>query len=174
MVWAVYWANLALTVGVCIFAIAKGDTPTRWGGGIRLSVQVLEFLAQWALQTFLPHQNIWVAVDDLANTAIVSFGFLYLALRYASPWLAGAMVIQGTAFYTSRMFLDVNPGDHMIYALQENLIAIGVAVCLFTATLSAIRNRQKRRLADAERQRKDEARTVRIEAMLCNRYSVAA
>jgi len=62
----------------------------------------------------------------------------------------------------------------MIYALQENLIAIGVAVCLFTATLSAIRNRQKRRLADAERQRKDEARTARIEAMLSNRYSVAA
>jgi len=174
MIWAIYWANLALTVGVCIFAIVKGDTPTRWGGGIRLSVQVLEFGVQWALQTFLPHQNIWVAVDDLANTAIVSFGFLYLAVRYASPWLAGAMVIQGTAFYANRVFMDVNPGDHMIYALQENLIAIGVASCLFVATVSAIRQRQARRQADAQRRLKEQERAARIDALLANRYAAAA
>jgi hypothetical protein len=134
----------------------------------------LEFAAQWALQTFLPHQNMFVAIDDLANTAIVSLGFLYLALRYASPWLAGAMVIQGTAFYTARMFLDVNPGDHMMYALQENLIAIGVASCLFIATISAIQRRQKLRLVRAERLLKEQEQAARIEAMLAGRYGATA
>jgi hypothetical protein len=45
---------------------------------------------------------------------------------------------------------------------------------LFFATLSAIRQRRKRRLADVERRQKDEARAARIEALLSNRYGVAA
>jgi hypothetical protein len=174
MAWAIYWANLAVTVGVCLFAVIKGDAPARFGGQLRLFVQILEFCAQWALHKYLRHSNVWWAVDDLVNTAIVSFGFLYIALRYASPWLATAMVIQGMAFYTDRVFLDVNPDSHHSYALQENMIAIGVAVCLFVATVSAIRQRQKKRLADAERRQKDEARAARIEALLSNRYSAAA
>ena len=174
MAWAIYLANLALTVGVCLFALIKGDAPARWGGGLRLSVQILEVCVQSALHSHIQNDNVWMAVDDLADTAIVSFGFLYIALRYASPWLAGAMVIQGTAFYIDRVFLDVNPGDHLSYALEENLVAIGVAICLFVATVSAIRQRQKKRVADQERRLKEEARTARIEALLSDRYKAAA
>jgi len=174
MAWAIYWANLAATGGVCVFAILKGDAAARWGGWLRLFAQILEICAQWALHKYLRHSNVWLAVDDLVNTAIVSFGFLYIALRYASPWLAAAMVIQGMAFYTDRVFLDVNPGSHHFYALGENMIAIGVASCLFVATLSAIQHRRHRRLAAVERRRKDEARAARIEALLSNRYSAPA
>lgn len=174
MAWAIYWVSFTATIGASIFAIAKGDVPARWGGLLRLSILMLEFLIQATLHSHLQNNNIWMAVDDLADTAFVSFGFLYLALRYASPWLAGAMVIQGTAFYADRVFLDVNPGEHLSYALEENLIAIGVAVCLFVATVSAIRQRQRKRLADVERRQKDEARAARIEALLSDRYSAVA
>ncbi len=174
MAWAIYWAMFLATVGASLFAIIKGDAPARLGGTLRLSMLLFEFCVQSALANFLPHNNVWMAVDDLADTAIVSFGFLYIALRYASPWLAAAMVIQGTAFYVDRLFLDVNPGDHQIFVLEENLITLGVAVCIFVATLSAIRQRQKRRLADQERRLKEEARVARIEALLSGRYSAAA
>jgi hypothetical protein len=174
MAWAIYWTMFLATIGASGFAIVKGDASARWAGVLRLSTMVLEFCVQSALVNFLPHNNVWIAVDDLADTAIVSFGFLYIATRYASPWLAAAMVIQGTGFYVDRVFLDVNPGDHQAFVLQENLITIGVAACLFFATLSAIRQRRKRRLADVERRQKDEARAARIEALLSNRYGVAA
>jgi len=174
MAWAIYWTSFIATIGASVFAIAKGDPSARWGGTLRLSMLAFEFCVQSALANLLPHNNVWMAVDDIADTAIVSFGFLYIALRYASPWLAAAMVIQGTAFYVDRMFLDVNPGNHQLFVLEENLIAIGVAACLFVATVSAIRQRQKRRRADAERKQKDEARAARIEALLSDRYSAAA
>ena len=83
MAWAIYWVSFTATIGASIFAIAKGDVPARWGGLLRLSILMLEFLIQATLHSHLQNNNIWMAVDDLADTAFVSFGFLYLALRYA-------------------------------------------------------------------------------------------
>ena len=174
MAWAIYWTMFITAVGSGVFAILKGDSSARWGGALRLCTMLLEFTVQSALAKSLPHSNVWMAVDDLADTAILSFGFLYIALRYASPWLAMAMVIQGSEFYLDRVFLDMNPGNHQAFVLEENLITLSVSACLFVATLSAIYKRRKSRLAEVERASKDQARAARIEALLSERFSAAA
>ena len=43
---------------------------------------------------------------ELVSTFAVSCGFLYLAVRYASLWLAAAMVVQGTELYFARAFIN--------------------------------------------------------------------
>ena len=174
MAWIVYWIVLGASTASSLFALWKGDKPSRYGALLRLSVTTLGIPTQYVIFLFTRHNMFDVAVYDLTTTAIVSFGFLYLALRYASPWLAAAMMIQGSEFYTDRVFLDTNPYEKFSYAVQENLIVTGVALVLFLATLSAIRQRAKARAETAERAKKIEQRDARIEAMLTGRYTAAA
>jgi len=167
MAWLIYWMVLGASTGAAVFALWKGDKPARYGALLRISITTLGIPIQYALILVHLHTIVGVAVYDLATTAIVSFGFLYLALRYASPWLAAAMVIQGFEFYTDRIFLDTSPGQNSAfnalrdpgYAMQENLIVTGVALVLFLATLSAIRQRAKARAEAAERAKKIEQPT---------------
>jgi len=173
MAWFVYWMVVGVSTGAALFALWKGDKPARYGALLRISVTTLGIPIQYAIFLFTHHTMFDVGIYDLATTAIVSFGFLYLALRYASPWLAAAMTIQGFEFYTDRVFLDTNPYEKFSYAVQENLIVTGVAIVLFLATLSAIRQRRKLREVAAERAKKAEQRNARIEAMLAGRYAEA-
>jgi len=181
MAWLVYILVIGSSTGAAVFALWKGDKGARYGALLRISVTALGIPIQYALILVHLHTIVGVAVYDLATTAIVSFGFLYLALRYASPWLAAAMVIQGCEFYTDRIFLDASgqqnfafhAGREPAYAMQQNLIVTGVAIVLFLATLSAIRQRAKARGEAAERAKKIEERSARIEAMLAGRYAEA-
>jgi hypothetical protein len=174
MTWLVYWMVIGVSTGAALFALWKGDKPARYGALLRISVTTLGIPIQYGIFLFTHHTMFDVAIYDLTTTAIVSFGFLYLALRYASPWLAAAMTIQGFEFYTDRVFLDTNPYEKFSYAVQENLIVTGVAIVLVLATLSAIRQRAKVRAEAAERARKIEQRNARIEAMLAGPYAEAA
>ena len=174
MAWFVYWMVLGVSTGAALFALWKGDKPARYGALLRISITTLGIPIQYAIFKFTAYSMLGVGIYDLAATAVVSFGFLYLALRYASPWLAAAMVIQGFEFYTDRIFLDTRPHADSSYAIQENLIVTGVAVVLFLATLSALRLRAKSRAEAEERANKIEQRSARIEAMLSGRYSEAA
>ncbi len=174
MTWIVYWIVLGASTASSLFALWKGDKAARYGALLRISVTTLGIPIQYAIFLFTHHTMFDVAIYDLTTTAIVSFGFLYLALRYASPWLAAAMVIQGCEFYTDRVFLDTNPYEKFIYAIQQNLIVTGVAGVLFLATLSAIRQRAKARAETAERAKKIQQRDARIEAMLAGRQTAAA
>jgi hypothetical protein len=174
MAWIVYFLVMGATTGAALFALWKGDKAARYGALLRISVTTLGIPIQYVLFKLTAYTMLELAIYDLTATAIVSFGFLYLALRYASPWLAAAMVIQGCEFYTDRVFLDTHPLLNKSYAIQQNLIVTGVAVVLFLATLSAIRLRQKARDAAAERAKKAEQRTARIEAMLAGSYAEAA
>ena len=174
MAWLVYFLVIGTSTGAAVFALWKGDKAARYGALLRISVTTLGIPIQYALFKLTDYAMLGVAIYDLAATAVVAFGFLYLTLRYASPWLAAAMVIQGFEFYTDRIFLDATPHADKSYAIQENLIVTGVAVVLFMSTLSAIRQRRKAREATAERAQKAEQRNARIEAMLAGRYSQAA
>jgi hypothetical protein len=182
MAWVVYFLVIGASTGAAGFALWKGDKAARYGALLRISVTGLGIPIQYALILFHLHTIVGIAVYDLTTTAVVSFGFLYLALRYASPWLAAAMVIQGFEFYTDRIFLDTSPRQNFAfnalrdpaYAMQQNLIVTGVAVVLFLATVSAIRQRAKTRSQAAERARKIEQRDARIEAMLAGRHTAAA
>jgi hypothetical protein len=174
MVWITYFIVLFTSVGGSLFALFKGDRPVRYGATLRLSMMALGLPLQYVLYKLPIPVNSWLAVYDLASTAIISFGFLFLALRYGSNWLAGAMVIQGFEFYTARIFLDSDAPNIALYKAQENIITTSVALVMIFATVAAIRGRQKQRQAAAIRDQKQQARMARIEALLNNQDTAAA
>jgi hypothetical protein len=169
----VYWISLTICLGCSLFALVKGDRPERYGALLRLGVAALGIpLIRLLREAGVPH-SLSSGLTDLITTAMMSFGFLYIALRYASNWLALAMVIQGLEFYIDRVFLDsdVNLAS---YALQENLITAGVSLVLFFASLSSMDRRHKKRQAEALRSQKAAARAARVEALLSGGAGAAA
>src|SRR5579864_5006888 len=59
---------------------------------------------------------------DLVSTLLMSCFFLYLAIRYASLWLAAAMIIQASELYFARLYIDSGFSNFTIYAIELNLI----------------------------------------------------
>ena len=161
----IYWISLSICLGASLFALLKGDTPERMGALLRIGVAFLGVPLVAALRAaHLPHNQV-SALADLTETAAMSFGLLFIAIRYASNWLALAMVIQGLEFYIDRVLMDADVNVSS-FAFQEDVITAGVSLVLAFATLASMRRRHHQRLADAARRQKDEARMARIEALI--------
>lgn len=126
---------LAVIFGVCALAVVKGGPAERFGGMIVAGATVAVALVHWAapgpLQTIL-----LLAVDGL-----VASGFLILALRYASFWLGGAMLLQAVQFSLHAYYLISQEQRNDTYALINNLDSIGVLLCILVGTLIAWRKR---------------------------------
>lgn len=174
MAWVIYWVGISVTAGACVFALVKGNKPERYGAILRLLVGFIGAGLAWALALLGVPAAERVPITDLAATGIASFGFLFIALRYGSSWLALAMVIQGLQFYVDRVFLDNDAHGRASFSIQENLITTGVGVALVFATIASIRKRMRERQAAELRRQKDEARLARIEAMLSDQGRIAA
>jgi hypothetical protein len=88
---------------------------------------------------------------ELLSTFAVSSGFLYLAVRYASLWLAAAMVVQGTELYFARAFIDSSPRNFNLYATEVNIITASVLGILGGAAIVSWRARMKKLHTEAKR-----------------------
>src|SRR5580704_2885226 len=87
-------------------ALFKGEKPERYGAIVLLVPTLLEDVAS-PISHYLGHSLSGISPYlELVSTFAVSCGFLYLAVRYASLWLAAAMVVQGTELYFARAFID--------------------------------------------------------------------
>jgi hypothetical protein len=161
----VYWISLVICVGASIFAIVKGATPERYGAFLRVAVALIGIPLFDVVKALHLSHNAASGLTDLITTSIMSFGFLYLALRYGSNWLALAMVVQGLEFYINRMFFD-SEVKLSSYALQENLITAGVSLVLFFATVSSILKRHKLKREGDARAKKAAERQARIDSLV--------
>jgi hypothetical protein len=141
-------------------AIFKGNKPERYGATILLIPTLLEDLVLpvshhfgYALHSSMPYV-------ELLSTFAVSSGFLYLAVRYASLWLAAAMVVQGTELYFARAFIDSSPRNFNLYATEVNIITAsvlgilgGAAIVSWRARIQTTRDEAKRSEVVTERER---------------------
>jgi hypothetical protein len=169
----VYQAALAMTPIAGGLALIKGGKPERYGAAfflaVLLSSDVYAFVAQrlgyWAWDS-LAH------VDMVSTFAISSF-FLYLAVRYASLWLAAAMVVQGTELYFARSYIDEGKSGLYNYGFELNIICLAVLSLLLTAAILswqgriAARKAEQKRVELTDRRREEQQR--RFEAMLAER-----
>lgn len=129
----------ALTVifAVCALAFAKGG-PAERGGAIivastTVGVQLIHMLAPSDIRGAL-----LLAIDGL-----IAGGFLMLALRYASLWLGGAMLLQAVQFSLHAYYLVTQQRRDDTYALINNLDSAGVLLCILIGTLLAWRRRSR-------------------------------
>ncbi|HLK26147.1 MAG TPA: hypothetical protein VKT30_15940 [Caulobacteraceae bacterium] len=109
------------------------------------------------------------AYIDLASTLLLSCFFLYLAIRYASLWLAAAMIIQASELYFARLYIDSDFANFNVYAIELNSICALVLFTLAGAALWSWRSRTVKRRDDAKRalaaERRREEQERRFQAM---------
>jgi|HubBroStandDraft_4_1064222.scaffolds.fasta_scaffold81571_2 hypothetical protein len=144
-------------------AIIKGGKPERFGAAGLLGVIVLTDLffalagpmaGKAAIAVTGPSG--WantgsLAYIDLYSTLLLSSFFLYLAIRYASLWLAAAMIIMGSELYFARLYIDSLYSNFTLYAIELNLISTLVLATLAGAALWSWRSRVVKRRVDAKR-----------------------
>ncbi len=121
------------TLVVCALAWVKGGAPERIGGIIVFVSSVAALL----IQLFLPGPK--QSIPLLLGEGLIGFGFLILALRYASPWLGGAMLLQAIQFSLHAYYLVGEVPHDRTYAIVNNLDSLGVLICILIGTVQAWR-----------------------------------
>lgn len=121
------------TLLVCGLAWWKGGPAERLGAAIIVAAAA----AVWAChETLAPaNANLALLIIDGAMAA----GFLVLALRYASPWLGAAMLLQATQFSLHAYYLVIEKAHDRLYSIANNLVTIGVLVSILIGVFYAAR-----------------------------------
>ena len=182
MLYAITYATYVLQLcaiplagGVALF---KGDKPERYGATIVLIPTLLEDVILpvskhlgYALADSMPYV-------EMLSTFAVACGLLYLAVRYASLWLAAAMVVMGTELYFVRAFIDSSPRNFNLYATEVNTVTAsvlgilgGAAIVSWRAGIQKVRVDAKRAALMSER---DQARDLKFREMFESRPALTA
>jgi hypothetical protein len=112
------------TLLVCSLAWLRGGAAERWGAVIILVGAVVSLL----VQLLLPARP--QATVSLFCEGLYGFSFLLLALRYASPWLGGAMLLQAIQFSLHAYYLVGDRPHDLTYRVVNNLNSAGVLICI--------------------------------------------
>ena len=125
------------TVLVCALAWAKGSAAERWGAAIVLVGSIAAAL----IQILLPSGPEAYAL--LLSEGLYSLAFLMLALRYTSPWLGAAMLLQALQFGLHAFYIVAERRHDMTYGLVNNLNSIGILLCILFGIFAAVRRRAR-------------------------------
>jgi hypothetical protein len=173
-----YLLAIAATPVAGVIALFKGDKPERLGAVVFIGA-ILVTDAVFALSKPLGYSiALSIPYIDLVSTFALSCFFLYLAIRYASLWLATAMIVQASELYFARTYIDAESPNFNLYAIELNLICISVLTILSTAALWSWRKRIVNRRDEQKRVemlgRRQEEQSRRFEAMFESRPTPVA
>ncbi|MDR6627552.1 hypothetical protein [Caulobacter segnis] len=128
-------SSLALIFSVCVFAVTKGGPAERYAGIVvavsTIGVEVIHLTVSREVQG-----SLLLAMDGFVGGA-----FLLLALRYASLWLGGALLLQAIQFSLHAYYFVTGIRRGNTYALINNLDSAGVLLCILVGSLIAWRRR---------------------------------
>jgi hypothetical protein len=126
----VIWAAVFL---VCLFGLLKGGPAERFGAGLTLAIAIAFQIVNSLLATEAR------AVPHLVLDGVLALGFLVLAVRYASLWLGGVMLLQGVQFSLHAYFFvtKLTPGE--TYAVVNNLVTCGTLLGILLGTVAYLR-----------------------------------
>jgi len=134
-----------VTLVVLALAWFKGGRPEQYGA----TLKVVTSAAALAAHHLLKQDTISVAL--LTVDGILAVGFLGLAIRYASLWIGAAMLLQAGQFSLHAWYLVSALDRDRFYAIVNNLVTMGILLCILVGTLIAWRRRNRgvKRLAQA-------------------------
>ncbi|MDP1962217.1 MAG: hypothetical protein Q8K93_08455, partial [Reyranella sp.] len=78
-------------------------------------------------------------VPVLIGEGLLAFGFLALAIRYASLWLGAAMILQGIQFSLHAFYLVMERGHDRLFAAVTNVVTMGIIIGILVGTTLAWR-----------------------------------
>ena len=126
----VIWAAVFV---VCLFGLLKGGPAERFGAGLTLAIAI----AFQVVNSLLPIEA--RAVPHLVLDGVLALGFLVLAVRYASLWLGGVMLLQGVQFSLHAYFFVTKLTPGVTYAVVNNLVTCGTLVGILLGTVAYLR-----------------------------------
>jgi len=129
--------GMAATALVCALAWMRGSSAERWGCIIVVVGSVVSLL----IQLFLPREL--RSVVTLLCEGLYGLSFLILALRYTSPWLGGAMLLQAIQFSLHAYYIVGERRHDETYSLVNNLNSAGVLICILLGIATAWRRRTR-------------------------------
>ncbi len=125
----------AVIIAICGLIGVKGGMPERLAAlslvGAALLVMAIHAFAPKGLQSLLL----------LADDGGLAIAFLFLSLRYLSPWLGVAMMLQAGQFSLHAYYLVGERSHDRLYAVVNNVNTLGVLACILVGTLIAWRRR---------------------------------
>lgn len=134
-----YYFLSALTIAVCLFATWKGGPPERAGAWLILGVIILGRICNY----LLPHSV--QPILQLLFDSITAMGLLIIAVRYASLWLGGAMILYAIQFSLHSYYMVTGRPNDYLHATINNLDFMGIRICLVVGTIIAWRGRIRAR-----------------------------
>jgi hypothetical protein len=134
----ILWAS---GIAVTSFALWKGGPAERIGASLNLLC---------AIATELAHM-IWVPEDAVLPLLMIdfalAFGFLMLAVRFASIWLGAAMILQAVQFSLHAWYMITERAHDLFYFRVNNLDTVGITLMLVIGTVLSWRRRLRQRRA---------------------------
>lgn len=130
-----------ILVAVCVYALWKGGPAERAGAAVIIVLVVIERLAH-----ALPQG--WWPIVSLCGDALTALGLLFVALRYASLWLGGVMLLYAAQFTLHSFYLVTGrSSDSLLHIMINDFNFAAILVCLTAGTTMAWRARRKAAVA---------------------------
>lgn len=129
-------ANILLlfVLFACLFAFAKGGVAERAGAAVILA----NLLGGMVNEAQLHDQLITLVID-----AVTALALLALAVRYASFWLGGVMLLYALQFGLDAYYLVLGQPRDDLHIMLNNIDFVAVSACLGTGTALAWRRRRR-------------------------------
>jgi hypothetical protein len=134
------WTLIALGAGICLFAFWKGERAERIAGGLILANLALSVAGDFVFGRAMP-------LVQLVGDGVTALGLLALALRYASLWLGGAMLLYAVQFSLHSFYFVTNRPVDVLLAVINYFDFMGVLLCLAVGTAISARRRATRAVA---------------------------
>ncbi|MFT4251888.1 MAG: hypothetical protein QM608_05350 [Caulobacter sp.] len=133
---AVIWISI---VSLMAFAWTKGGRPERFGA-LAVTLGAVAVLVTHKLLP-PPVQPFLLLIVDAGLAGV----FLLLAMRFVSPWLGVAMLLQAVQFSLHAYYLVVEKPHDYLYKSVNNINTVGVLLCVLVGTLLAWRKKARAR-----------------------------
>jgi len=129
---------LVLSLLICLCALIKGGEAERVGAGIIIANLLVGTVNERWLRADLVH---------LVIAGVTALVLLAVAVRYASFWLGGVMLLYALQFALDAWYMVLERKRDALYMVGNNMLFFTVTLCLAVGTALAWRRRG--RLADS-------------------------
>ena len=135
--------GIVALVGALAFALWKGDSAERVGGGINLAAGLFAMFLHPLLSPDVQ------PVAQLVVDAALAAGFLFLSIRFASLWLGVAMLLQAVQFSLHAYYMVGDLKHDHLFAEINNVDSWGIIFCIIGGTAVSWRRRLAKRRKEA-------------------------
>jgi hypothetical protein len=131
------WISLpAALLAICLLACWRGAAAEQFGS---LIILVADIAADLMLALAYPKfPEISMCAIDFA----LACGLLFIALRYSSLWLGGAMFLQSLALCLQAFDFAGDGPSTIMHVIANDLISYAMVACLIAGLIASWRKRQ--------------------------------